>query len=363
MDCKTYPDDCISERLFKDMADMMVRDGYLAAGYEYVIIDDCWLAKERDATGRLQPDPDRFPNGIKALADYIHSKGLKFGIYEDFGTKTCGGFPGSEYYLQYDAETFAKWTVDYFKMDGCYSDVHQYDDAYPAMGFWLNKTGRPILYSCSWPAYQESVMNPDYKKIAKYCNVWRNFDDINDSWDSVASIIEFYGKDHSKFIEVAGPGNFNDPDMLIIGNYGLSRDQQRSQMALWSVMAAPLIMSVDLRTIHPFSRSLLLNRSAIAINQDRLGAPGRRISKIGNIQVWTKAIEPAGSLAFVFHHSGTAVPIRFSIGLSDLGLSSPQGYNVSEVFDSKYMGVFKTTDRLRVDVNPTGVFFGKAVRL
>lgn len=361
MDCKTYPDDCISEQLFMKMADLMVSDGYHAAGYEYVIIDDCWLAPERDSEGRLQPDPERFPHGIKALADYIHGKGLKFGIYEDFGTHTCGGFPGSEYYLQNDAQTFANWTVDYFKMDGCYSDPKQYDDAYPAMGLWLNKTGRPILYSCSWPAYQEGSMKPDYPKIAKYCNVWRNYNDIDDSWDSVATIIEFYGQDHTQFQEVAGPGNFNDPDMLIIGNYGLSPDQQRTQMALWSIMASPMIMSVDLRTIKPFSKSLLQNRFAIAINQDPLGIQGKRIAKVGNIQVWTKPIRPTGSYAFAFLNSGTAVPTRFSVRLSDLGLTSANGYNVTEVFDNGQLGTMKPSSTLTVSVNPTGVFFGKAI--
>lgn len=364
MNCDEYPDDCISEKLFKSMADAMVRDGYLAAGYEYVIIDDCWLAKDRDAEGRLQPDPVRFPSGIKALADYIHGKGLKFGIYEDFGTHTCGGFPGSEYYLQNDAQTFANWTVDYFKMDGCYSDVHQYDDAYPVMGYWLNKTGRPILYSCSWPAYQESEgMKPDYKKIAKYCNVWRNYNDIDDSWSSVAGIVEFYGQDHTNFVEVAGPGNFNDPDMLIIGNFGLSPDQERTQMALWAMFAAPMIMSVDLRHIRPSSRALLQNRPAIAISQDRLGVQAKRLKKDGSIQIWTRPIQPDGSFAFVFHHEGTATPIRYTTTLQSLGLTSEKGYNVTEVFDSHSLGIFKATDKLVVNVNPTGVFFGKAIPL
>lgn len=362
-DCKNYPDDCISEKLFKDMADAMARDGFREAGYEYVIIDDCWLAKTRDSQGRLQPDPDRFPSGIRALADYIHAKGLKFGIYGDYGTMTCAGYPGNKYHLEIDAETYANWTVDYFKMDGCYSDIKEYDTAYPEMGFWLNRTGRPILYSCSWPAYQEGRMKPDYVKIAKYCNIWRNYNDIDDSWDSVRSIIDFYGDDKTHFVEVAGPGNFNDPDMVIIGNYGLSWEQQRTQMALWSIMASPLIMSVDLRTIKPEPRALLQNRGAIAINQDVLGIQGRRIKKLGRMEVWTRPIAPRGSWAFVLYNSGDSVPSTVTIKLSDLGMLDPAGYNVTEVFDGKPLGLAKPGSALRIVVNPTGVFFGKAVPL
>jgi len=364
IDCKNDPDHCIGEKLFKDTADRMAADGFKDVGYQYVIIDDCWLAKTRDKDGKLQPDPERFPSGIRALADYIHAKGLKFGIYGDFGTTTCAGYPGNEYYLQLDAQTYADWTVDYFKMDGCNSDIHQYDVAYPVMSQWLNKTGRPIVFSCSWPAYQEgSGIKPDYVSIAKHCNLWRNYDDIDDSWNSVSSIIEFYGQDKSGFVEVAGPGNWNDPDMLIIGDYGLSWEQQRSQMALWSIMASPLIMSVDLRTIRTDSRALLQNRAAIAINQDPLGVQGRRIAKKGDIQVWTRPVTPKGSVAFVFLYVGVPAPTQFSITLADMDMKNPGGYNITEVFDGKPAGVFKPTDTFTATVNPGGVFFGRATPL
>jgi hypothetical protein len=362
-DCVTYPDSCISEKLFMDMADRMAADGFLEAGYQYIIIDDCWLAKDRDASGQLQPDPNRFPHGIPALSKYIHDKGLKFGIYEDFGTHTCGGYPGSEYYLQQDAQTFANWGVDYFKMDGCYSDPDQFADGYPAMGFWLNKTGRPILYSCSWPAYQEGHMVPDYKKIAHFCNIWRNYDDIDDSWESIKTIMKFYGDNPTHFAEVAAPGSFNDPDMLIIGNFGLSHEQERTQMAIWSVMASPLIMSVDLRNIRAEAKALLLNKYAIAINQDALGIQGRRIKTIGDIQIWTKPIQPDGNLAFVFVNTANATPQMFSIQISDLGLSNSAGYNITEVFNNSAVGIFKPTSTFAVSINPNGVFFGRAAKL
>jgi alpha-galactosidase len=157
VDCDAYPDECINEKLFRSMADHLAADGYLEAGYEYLIIDDCWASKERDDQGRLQPNATRFPNGIKALADYVHSKGLKFGIYGDYGTKTCAGYPGSYGHLETDAKTFAEWEVDYLKLDGCYADVDNLEQGYIEMGRYLNQTGRPIVYSCSWPAYQEPL--------------------------------------------------------------------------------------------------------------------------------------------------------------------------------------------------------------
>lgn len=148
--CKIY-----SEDLFKRTADLMVSEGYLDAGYEYIIIDDCWLANERDENGRLQPDPERFPSGIKALADYVHKKGLKFGIYEDYGTKTCAGYPGILGHLEIDAKTFADWEVDYVKIDGCNANSSTYPEGYTAFGKYLNETGRPIVYQCQWSTYEE----------------------------------------------------------------------------------------------------------------------------------------------------------------------------------------------------------------
>jgi hypothetical protein len=364
IDCQKDPDNCVSEKLFMKMADLVASEGYKDAGYEYINIDDCWLAKERDAHGRLQPDPVRFPSGIRALADYIHSKGLKFGIYEDIGTKTCDGFPGSLYYLQLDAQTFADWNLDYLKFDGCYFDAHQYKDGYPPMAFFLNMTGRPIVMSCEYALHQRVAgIQPDYPAQARACNLARNFDDIDDTWDSVKSVIEFYGADVGNFSHLAGPGYFNDPDELVIGNFGLSYDQERVQMAIWSIVAGPLLMSVDLRTIRPASKALLLNRGAIAINQDPLGIQGQRISKKGDIEVWRKPIMPLDSFAFAILNFGIATPSSVTVSFVDIGLNSASGYNVTEVFDNKYIGVFKSSQQLTVSVNPSGVFFAKAIAI
>ncbi|WAR00613.1 NAGAB-like protein [Mya arenaria] len=350
-DCVQYPDDCISEKLYMRMADLLVSEGYRDLGYKYVNIDDCWMSRNRSKDGSLQPDPVRFPNGIKSLANYVHSKGLKLGIYEDFGTKTCGGYPGSKFYMQQDAETFAAWGIDMVKLDGCYTDVSDMDEGYPIMGFYLNQTGRPMLYSCSWPAYIKQKDFALYQKIAKYCNIWRNYNDIGDSWDDVSGIIEYYGKDGGNFSKVAGPGNFNDPDMIILGDYGLSYDQQRVQMAMWAIMASPLLMSNNLETVKPESKALLQNRRIIAINQDPLGIQGTRIVKMNGLEIWVKPLAPKGkSIAFAFlnlNHGGG--PSKVSYPLNKLGAMSPQGYNVTDGFTGKLIGTYKSKDKISVN--------------
>ncbi|XP_043380509.1 alpha-N-acetylgalactosaminidase isoform X5 [Chelonia mydas] len=278
-DCKTDPGNCISENLIKSMADKMAEDGWKELGYKYVNLDDCWSAKERDSQGRLQPDPDRFPSGIKALADYVHSKGLKFGIYSDMGNYTCNGYPGTTLdTIDTDAKTFAEWEVDMLKLDGCYSNSSVKAIGYPKMSIALNKTGRPIAYSCSWPAYEGGLPpKVNYTVLGEICNLWRNFGDIQDSWESVVNIIEWYGNNQDKLQPAAGPGRWNDPDMLIIGNFGLSYEQSKVQMALWAILAAPLFMSSDLRTISEDAKYILQNKLLIYINQDSLGIQGQRI--------------------------------------------------------------------------------------
>ena len=359
-DCAGDPEFCIGENLFRDMADMMVAGGYLDVGYNTVIVDDCWLDHKRSAEGRLQPDPERFPNGIPALANYIHKLGLKFGLYEDYGNLTCGGYPGVLQNMQLDARTFADWGVDYVKLDGCYSDPSTMDAGYPEFGKYLNATGRPMVYSCSWPAYQIGH-HPDYALIAKHCNLWRNFADIEDSWGMVLQIVDYYGDDKDGFGSIAGPGHWNDPDMLIIGNFGLSLDQSKAQMAMWCMFAAPLIMSADLRTIRPEFQEILLNRNLIRIDQDPMGVQARRIIKEEYIHVFTRPIMPGfqgnSSMAVAFlnrYNQGT--PLKVKYVLQSLGLTHPAGYQAYEAFSGAHIGLFRPTDTLFCSVNPTGVF-------
>ncbi|CAH1164650.1 unnamed protein product [Phaedon cochleariae] len=361
IDCQAYPDECISERLFRTMAERLATDGYLQAGYEYIMIDDCWASKERDSDGKLQPDPDRFPNGIKPLADYVHSLGLKFGIYGDYGILTCGGYPGSKYHLEVDANTFAEWGVDYLKLDGCYTDFHNIEEGYVEMGKYLNATGRPITYSCSWPAYQEPEgLKSNYTKLAETCNLWRNWDDIEDSWDNVTDIVDWFSGNQDRIANFSGPGHWNDPDMLLIGNYGLSYEQSKAQMAVWAVMAAPLIMSVDLRTIEPQMKNILLNAEAIRVNQDPLGIMGRLVLKKEKIDIWTKPVLPIvkGTNSYAVALMSRRVdgyPRRINVTLSELNITHPGGFILKDIFSPQNEPVaHKDKDVIFIRVPPTG---------
>ncbi|XP_046572082.1 alpha-galactosidase A-like [Haliotis rubra] len=357
-DCQHDPDNCISENLYMRMADIIAAEGYKEAGYQYVCIDDCWLSKSRDSNGRLQPDPDRFPHGMKALADYIHSKGLKIGIYEDVGLMTCAKYPGSQGHYEMDAQTFAEWGIDLLKFDGCNISPDAFSEGYRDMGFFLNRTGRPILYSCEW-AIGDILHHraADYTAVLEVCNTCRNYDDINDQWDSIASVINFYAKDIGNFSKIAGPGGWNDPDEMVIGDFSLSRDQERTQMALWSMWAAPLFVSVDLRNIRPESKSLLLNKGVIAVSQDPLGVPGTVRMMVGQISVWTRPILPKGSTAVtMFNPAQGGGPTNVTIPVSKLVDSGPSLYYlVTDTFTGDKVARLSLSQGLSVRVNPTGV--------
>lgn len=362
INCAEDPDNCINEKLYTDMADLMVSLGLKDLGYEYVNIDDCWMEKTRDSENRLRADATRFPKGIKEIADYIHSKGLKLGIYTDSGSKTCAGYPGSYGFYDTDAETFAEWGVDMLKVDGCYLDPKAMDTLYPLITTALNKTGRPIVFSCSWPAYQVGEgMNPNYKYIAENCNLWRNFDDIEDSWQSVLTIIEFYAQNQEDLIAAAGPGHWNDPDMVIAGNFGLSYDEARAQLALWAIMASPLLMSNDLRSIKPEFLSLLKNKDVIEVNQDPLGIMGKRIYNNNSIQIWTRPISPISSngkysFAVVFFNNRTlGGPVSVTAQLEYLGLDNLNCYNIHDVFDEMSVNQLCPQNEITLKVNPSGV--------
>nr|XP_023018107.1 alpha-N-acetylgalactosaminidase-like [Leptinotarsa decemlineata] len=306
-------------------------------------------------------DPIRFPSGLKNLSDYVHGKGLKFGIYGDYGTLTCGGYPGSKDYLEIDANTFAEWGVDYLKLDGCYSDYHTIEGGYIKMGKYLNATGRPIVYSCSWPAYQEPEgLKSNYSLLSEVCNLWRNWDDIEDSWYNVTEILQWFADNQDRISQFSGPGHWNDPDMLIIGNYGLSFEQSKAQMAIWAVMAAPLIMSVDLRTIDQKAKDILLNKDVIAVNQDPLGIMGRLVLTKERIDIWTKPVLPkiddSYSYAIGFlSHRVDGYPRRINFTLSELGINSSKQYTLKDLFEPENEQKIVTTKKLVfIRVKPTG---------
>uniref|UniRef100_A0A672GWF4 Alpha-galactosidase n=1 Tax=Salarias fasciatus TaxID=181472 RepID=A0A672GWF4_SALFA len=355
IDCAHDPKNCISENLFMDMADRLSEDGWRELGYVYVNIDDCWSSKQRDDQGRLQADPKRFPGGIHKLARYMHDRGLKLGIYGDMGTHTCGGYPGTTLdKIQLDAQTFADWEVDMFKFDGCYSNASVQEEGYPLMSKALNATGRPIGYSCSWPAYQGGLPpKVNYTQLGQICNLWRNYGDIQDSWSSVLNIADWFFENQDVLGPAAGPGRWNDPDMLIIGDFGLSVDQSRSQMALWAILAAPLFMSNDLRTISGEARSILQNKMVIGINQDPMGVQGRRIVKEkSGIEVFWRPLSGDAS-ALVFFSRRTDMPYRYQTSLSKLNYTTGS-YKAFDVFTNSAM-VLKDSADFVVSVNPTGV--------
>ncbi|XP_005992066.1 alpha-galactosidase A [Latimeria chalumnae] len=357
-DCTKDPKNCISEQLFMQMADVMVAEGWKDLGYEFVCIDDCWLAQTRDEQNRLQPDPHRFPSGIKKLADYVHSKGLKLGIYQDVGHKTCAGYPGSFGYYNLDAKTFAEWGVDLLKFDGCnFDSLELLVEGYKNMSLALNKTGRNIVYSCEWPLYMWKFKQPNYTEIRQYCNHWRNYGDVYDSWTSIKSITDWTAIHQDLIVPVAGPGGWNDPDMLVIGNFGLSQDQQITQMALWAIMAAPLLMSNDLRQIDPEAKALLQNKNIIAINQDPLGRQGYRVSKNDNFEVWERHLSDGGLAVAIVNRKEIGGPRRFPVMMFAVGkgkVCNP-ACNAAEILPTyQPLGVYNLTSVIQLEVNPTG---------
>jgi alpha-N-acetylgalactosaminidase len=339
VNCTADPDNCISETLIADTAKLLVSGGYRDAGYTYVSIDDCWSGVGRDVNGKLYPNTTRFPHGIPWLADEVHRLGLKLGIYNDYGTQTCGRYTGSEGYLIRDAKTFASWGVDMLKMDGCYSKLLDMADAYPAMSFFLNATGRPILYSCSWPAYDE---NMDYSILPPFCNMWRNWDDIECNWKSILSIIDKWGN-MSSWNQWAGPGHWNDPDQLMIGMTakswvkGVTIEEQKTQFALWAILAAPLFISADMRKVPEASREILLNRDIIAVNQDPLGKQGARVTPWGNdATVWVRELANGEFAVALFNRGDQPRDIRTKFS----SFSSVTNYWVTDLYKHEHMGTF-----------------------
>ncbi|CAJ1058923.1 alpha-galactosidase A [Xyrichtys novacula] len=355
VDCDKDPDNCISERLYMQMADVMVKEGWKDAGYEYICIDDCWPSRQRDAKGRLQAHPKRFPGGIKKLADYIHSKGLKLGIYADVGKNTCAGYPGSLGYYETDAQTFADWGVDLLKFDGCFMEWKLLGEGYVNMSKALNKTGANILYSCEWPLYEWPFRQPNYTAIRETCNHWRNYADVFDSWNSVKSILQWTASHQDIIVPAAGPGGWNDPDMLDIGNFGLSHVQEESQMALWAIMAAPLLMSNDLRDICPRSKELLQNSHIIAINQDPLGKQGYRTATEDHFEVWERPLSQNRLAIAVMNKMEIGGRREFFIRETpSWKICSPQ-CNVTQILPQyKEMGLQTPQSDLVVSVSPSG---------
>jgi alpha-galactosidase len=327
----------VSEDLIKGAADAMVSSGMKEAGYEYVVIDDCWQVS-RDASGNIVADAQRFPAGIKALADYVHAKGLKFGIYSDAGVKTCAGRPGSAGHEYQDALQYAAWGVDYLKYDWCHTGKANAEWAYSTMRDALKASGRPIVFSlCEWGTAKPWLWAKDVG------NLWRTTGDISDCWDCKKDALSFV-----KIVDLqdglesyAGPGHWNDPDMLEVGNGGMTTTEYRSHFSLWCLLAAPLIAGNDLKNMPAEIKEILANREVIAVDQDALGMQGRRVRKDGDTEVWAKQLKD-GSRAVILFNRG-ADETQISVSWEELGYPAHLSAGVRDLWMKKDLGKFAGT--------------------
>lgn len=327
----------INEQMIRDMADAMVKEGLLDAGYIYLNMDDCWHG-QRDADGFIQPDAKRFPSGIKALADYVHSKGLKFGLYSDAGRKTCAGMPGSFGHEYQDAIQYARWGIDYLKYDWCNNEDINPIGAYGLMRDALRAAGRPIFFSmCEWGS------NKPWTWAAEVGHSWRSTGDIcavfdkkpERSWEnSIMTILD----QNAPLRKYAGPGHWNDPDMLEVGN-GMSVNEDRAHFTLWCMMAAPLILGNDICNMSNDTRAIILNRQVIAIDQDKLGVQGLRLKSENGIEYWFKPLVN-GEWAFCLLNRSLE-PQTVTIDWQQLCFTDEEVSKLSTDFDKK---VYTITD-------------------
>jgi alpha-galactosidase len=309
--------DKIDDATIRGIADALVSSGLRDAGYVYVNIDDGWQG-QRDANGVLQPNA-HFPD-MKALADYVHGKGLKLGIYSSPGPKTCAGYAGSYGHVEQDARTWALWGIDYLKYDLCsgegiFRSAQDVRKAYLQMGHALRASGRPMIYSLC--QYGRDHVGRWGRQVGGH--LWRTTGDIEDKYEVMAGI----GFDKNGDPADAGPGGWNDPDMLEVGNGGMSKDEYRTHMTLWALSAAPLLLGNDLRQIDTTTLKLLLNRDVIAVDQDALGQQGRQVRREGDMVLWRKAMADGSVVIGVFNRGDATRTIQVSG--ADVGLPTTRG--------------------------------------
>jgi alpha-galactosidase len=317
----------VSDAVIRAQADAMVTSGMKSAGYTYVLIDDCWQGA-RDAAGYIRPNA-KFPD-MKALADYVHSKGLKIGIYSSPGPKTCGGFEGSFGHEEPDAKTYAAWGMDYLKYDLCsYDGMGDQVAAYKKMGDALKKTGRPMVYALC----QYGMQKGWEWGASTGGNLWRTDDDIRDEYYVMAEL----GFGQNGLEQFAGPGHWNDPDMLEIGNGGMTTDEYRTHMSLWCILAAPLIAGNNLAAMDAETRDLLTNSEVIAIDQDTLGIQGHRIKQEGPIEVWAKPLQGGSTAVGLFNRGWGAMSV--TLEFRDVGMGDSA--SVRDVWARKDLGSFR----------------------
>src|SRR5579864_334154 len=330
----------VSEDLIKGMADAVVKSGMKDAGYVYVNIDDCWQVS-RDAGGNIVVDPQHFPRGMKVVGDYIHSLGLKFGVYSDAGSKTCAGRPGGLGHEYQDAIQYAAWGVDYLKYDWCNTSTQDAKASYANMRNALDATGRPIVLSiCEWGTAKPWLWG---KEVGG--NLWRTTGDIQDRWSGkkewkpgdccsygMVDIIDAEDAIYS----YAGPGHWNDPDMLEVGNGGMTVTEYRSHFSLWALLAAPLMAGNDLRDMKPEIHDILTNKEVIAVDQDPLGRQGRRVRKDGDLEVWSKPLAGGGRAVILFNRG--EIEKEITAKWTDLDYPETMSASVRDLWEKKDLG-------------------------
>lgn len=320
----------IDEKMIRETADALVSTGLSKLGYEYVNIDDCWAEISRDDKGNLVPKKSTFPSGIKALADYVHKKGLKLGIYSDAGYFTCSRrMPGSLGYEEQDAKTFASWGIDYLKYDNCNNDGSKPTQRYPVMTRALMKAGRPIFFSlCEWGDMHPAEWG------APLGNSWRTTNDISDNWESMISRAD----QNEIYAEYARPGGWNDPDMLEVGNGGMTKDEYIVHFSLWAISKAPLLLGCDIRNMTRETMDIITNKEVIAVNQDPYGFQAKKVRMEGDQEIWSAPLS-GYKIAVVLLNRG---PVRYSTTArwDDIGLDPKTVVQARDLWEHKTL---KTT--------------------
>ncbi|CAF2752655.1 unnamed protein product [Rotaria sp. Silwood2] len=325
----------MNETILRATADALVATGLAKAGYTYVNIDDCWALSRDPTTNFIISDPVMFPSGMASLADYVHSRGLLFGLYSDAGYNTCAGRPGSFGYEEIDAHVYAQWKVDYLKYDNCHSfSTHKtIRERYERMRDALNHTGRPIFYSaCEWGQMLPAIW---FSTIA---NSWRTTGDISDNWYSMLFNIDV----NDLFADSAAPYGFNDPDMLEVGNGGMTLNEYRTHLSLWSIAKAPLIIGCDVRTISSETLEILTNSEIIAVNQDSLGLQGKkiRIDLVHDTEVWAGPLDDGSKAVVALNRANSTAEIILVL-FTDLGWPPTSRVHVRDLWLHKDIGQFQ----------------------
>ena len=316
----------VSERLVLETADALIDSGMRDAGYRYVVIDDAWHESVRTDDGDLTENRWAFPRGMRWLADEIHRRGLRFGLYTDAGTRTCQGYPASLGHERRDAARFAAWAVDFMKVDWCHTEGLRGRTTYPTWTEAIRATGRPMVLSiCEWARDQP------WEWAGSVGHMWRTSGDIADTWSSVMAIVDRQVPLHP----FAGPDRWNDPDMLEVGNGGMSDDEYRAHFSLWAILAAPLMAGNDLRDMSPATRAILTAPEVIAVDQDPLGRQGQRVVRTVSTEAWVRELVD-GSHAVLLLNRGDA-PARVEVTWADLGLSTPRA--VRDLWERADLGV------------------------